>query len=246
MLYIRETNITFFWIRGKKQYYQNNSDGEGADNYQFKKKGGFQNYTGDKSYNSDSEANYSNYNRANYNQNYNNKSYNNNSSYNNSSSNNNSENYIRNCPNCSAPMRLLMNKAKNTYFIGCSNYPNCKNTISIDNPVICKISNNKCFKCSQGGREIFKYEVSQSENSQKDYICLYNCLNDNQRRNQYNNNQYNNNYNNQGGYKRKSDNNTGGNGYNGKYNKKRARPKKQKISKGEVEYNDDDMDFDEF
>ena len=167
-----------------------------------------------KSYNSDSECNFNNKPRFN----------------NNNNNSNNSTSCIKNCSKCGNPMRLLMNKANQTYFLGCSSYPNCKNTLSINNPIVCRISNKKCNKCSKDNLNIFMYEVSQNENGPTEYICLYNCLSDSKQypnRKSFNNNK-------KFGGKRK--NYSKG---NKTFNKKNRKGKKVKISN---EYNSNEID----
>ena len=112
----------------------------------------------------------------------------------NENNNNNSEDlskngYIRFCSICNNPMRLQQNRAKGNYFLGCSQYPNCKKSINIGNPIKCEISDKQCLSCKGN-----LYSINDGSNSS--YICLGNCLKDNV--NNYGNN---NNYNNKFGNK---------------------------------------------
>jgi DNA topoisomerase-3 len=87
--------------------------------------------------------------------------------------NNSSNDNITSCPKCSQNMRLVKSRA-NQYFIGCSTYPTCKSTLSINNPLEINLSNQRCKLC--------KGLVHQATyiDEKQELICLGPCLLGNQ------------------------------------------------------------------
>ena len=110
--------------------------------------------------------------------------------------------FIRYCPTCNNPMRLQQNRAKSTYFLGCTRYPDCKKSLNIGNPTLCELSDKQCINCNG------KLYSAKTE-TQSNFICLGNCLSDNQNNLDNNNNfknthsNYNNNNKNFGKRKKK-------------------------------------------
>ena len=108
--------------------------------------------------------------------------------------------FIRYCPTCNNPMRLQQNRAKGTYFLGCTTYPDCKKTINIGNPTTCELSDNKCLNCNGN-----LYSIKTG--NQSSFTCLGNCLNESQNNyennNKFQNKNFNNSNNNQKSKKRK-------------------------------------------
>ena len=126
--------------------------------------------------------------------------------------------FIRYCPTCNNPMRLQQNRAKGTFFLGCTKYPDCKKSISIGNPTFCELSDNQCINCN--GKQ---YAIKTGNQSR--FICLGNCLDDNQNNFENNNNQ-------NGGF-----NNN---------NKKRFGKRKRKWKKNNFNKKNNNDDFDDF
>ena len=81
--------------------------------------------------------------------------------------------FIRYCPMCNNPMRLQQNRAKSTYFLGCTKYPDCKKCLNIGNPSFCELSDRQCNNCN--GKL-----YSTKTGNQSGFICLGNCLKENQ------------------------------------------------------------------
>ncbi len=144
----------------------------------------------------------------------------------NNSTNNNlpppsDNNYIRFCPRCQQKLRLIKNRTNNSYFLGCSGFPNCKFTFNINNPGYCELGSNECNKCGN-----LMYKIGKDENDNFIDICLGNCINENG--NCVMN--YNSNNNNNGGKRKYNNNNING-------GKKKGRRKKK-------DEDDDDYDGD--
>ena len=99
----------------------------------------------------------------------------NSNNFNSNQSFNNINNSLAKCSKCSQSMRLILNKGNQTYFMGCSGYPNCKFTHNINNPINCVLSNNKCNKCLNKNLTNFMYELTYSEGN-KEFTCLGGCL----------------------------------------------------------------------
>ena len=145
---------------------------------------------------------------------------------NNNRSNNNvdlsSNGFIRYCPQCNNPMRIQQNRSSGSYFLGCTEFPNCKKSLNIGNPTLCELSSKPCLTCK--GK---LYSIKIGEESS--FICLGNCLNENQ-----------NNYQNNGNYK---------NNFNSKkkkYSKRKKRWKKNNKNSNNYNSNDNfDDDFEE-
>ena len=100
-----------------------------------------------------------------------------------------SNGFIRYCPTCNNPMRLQQNRAKGTYFLGCTKYPDCKKSLNIGNPTFCELSENKCLNCNG---KLFSIKTG----NQSSFICLGNCLDENQNNYENNNKFKNGNFNN--------------------------------------------------
>ena len=86
--------------------------------------------------------------------------------------NNNSigENYIQLCSKCGNEMVI---KNGYSYFIGCSNFPNCKNALYLSNINFIELSEDKtCKECQNK-----MYKISQEKNgSNFEFICLGKCF----------------------------------------------------------------------
>ncbi len=100
----------------------------------------------------------------------------------------NSENVIGLCPKCkTGNLRIILAKT-GKYFIGCSNYPHCKNTKNFDeNPSNITKTGSVCSVCSL---DLFSLEFEEVTETK----CLGDCFNSG-KSNQYKNN--NANYNNE-------------------------------------------------
>ena len=197
--------------RGRKKKNENNfSDNENNNNYQYK----------NKNYYSDNETNFSNiFNNNNKKKNKNNKIKRNNST-NNNLPQPSENNYIRFCPNCQQKLRLIKNRTNNSFFLGCSGFPNCKISFNINNPGYCELGSNKFNKCGN-----LMYKIGKDDHDNFIDICLGNCINENGNFvMNYNNN------NNNNGRKRKYNKN---NNNNGEIKKRRKKKKEE---------NDDDYD----
>ncbi len=58
------------------------------------------------------------------------------------------ENTIIECPKCKkGKLRILYNRNAKRYFIGCSNYPNCRNTYTLPPNGLIKTTDKKCESC---------------------------------------------------------------------------------------------------
>ena len=97
--------------------------------------------------------------------------------------------FIRYCPTCNSPMRLQQNRSTGTYFLGCTRYPDCKKSLNIGNPTFCELSDSQCLNCSG---KLYSIKTGNQSN----FVCLGNCLNENQNNYSSNNNFQNNNFNN--------------------------------------------------
>lgn len=85
------------------------------------------------------------------------------------------------CPACkAAKLKLLKNKKTLTYFIGCSGFPDCSYSKSINNPTKIKISDEYCQKCKENNQNnlLFELQFENLKNKDKDheidecFVCL--------------------------------------------------------------------------
>ena len=129
--------------------------------------------------------------------------------------------FIRLCPTCNNPMRLQQNRSSGAYFLGCTRYPDCKKSLNIGNPTFCELSDKQCLNCNG---KLFSIKAG----NQSSYLCLGNCLEENQNNYGNNNNFQNSNFN------------------NNKYGKgKRKRWNKKNYKKHKNDNNDDFEDYGE-
>jgi len=110
--------------------------------------------------------------------------YNNNQANKSSIKNNIVENYKRDilelnikCPSCqSANLKLLKNKKTLCYFIGCSAFPKCTFTKSINNPHKIRISNEFCQKCIENKQKNLLFELEFNNLKEDSEITKEECL----------------------------------------------------------------------
>ena len=169
--------------RGKKKYQNNNNDEDDDNN-----DGNDNNDNNDDDNNDDNFNNNNNnkgkkrkvqrrkkYKKKNEDENYNNNTnqYSNKKVKRKNKNNNNisiGKNYIQLCSQCGNEMTI---KNGYSYFIGCSNYPNCKNCLYLNNINFIELSEDKtCKECQNK-----MYKISQDKNgSNPEYICLGKCF----------------------------------------------------------------------
>ncbi len=60
----------------------------------------------------------------------------------------NQSNIVGKCPSCGSDLKIMFSKKNKSYFIACSNYPNCKMTFSVPKYSLPKPSGKVCDVCA--------------------------------------------------------------------------------------------------
>ena len=171
--------------KGGKKKYQNNNINEDDDNDDNNNNNDNNDNNDNDEDNNDDDFNNNNnkgkkrkgqrrrkYKKKNDDENYNNNQYSNKKIKRQNKNNNNSvgNNYIQLCSQCGNEMKI---KNGYSYFIGCSNYPNCKNALYLKNINFIELSEDKtCKECQNK-----MYKISQEKNgSNFEFICLGKCF----------------------------------------------------------------------
>jgi DNA topoisomerase IA len=78
------------------------------------------------------------------------------------------------CPGCNQhKLKLIINRNKDNYFIGCSGYPKCRFTASIKNPISVTKIEKPCEEC---GGQIFEMKYEESSKIDDEVKCMSECL----------------------------------------------------------------------
>ena len=85
-------------------------------------------------------------------------------------------NLIGKCPSCNNGLRITYSKNNKSYFIGCSNYPNCKTTFSLPKFAVPKPTDNACKECQfpivnmiRKGKRPYQFCINPNCKTKEDY-----------------------------------------------------------------------------